>query len=146
MKTHFVMVILIMEVTPPPKTNVDNFKTRNIDKVWFGILITTLISCSLWENWSNWIRHASVNTPQMQNAHFRSSQGQCHNLKMFVNRICCHFGHFMKCNMVLDCFRMYCLTFETYFTVDCTRLLVKNKHQIFNFLDDSFNQTVMEHV
>ena len=31
----------------------------------------------------------------------------------------------MKCNMVLDCFRMYCVTFETYFTVDCTQLLVK---------------------
>ena len=45
----------------------------------------------------------------------------------------------MICNMVLECFRMhmYCVTFKTYFTVDWTQLLVRNKHQIFNFLDDS---------
>ena len=41
---------------------------------------------------------------------------------------------------------MYCMTFEIYLTVDCTQLLVKNKHQIFNLLDDYFNQTAMEHV
>ena len=52
----------------------------------------------------------------------------------------------MICNMVWDCFRMYCMTFEIYFTVDCTHLPVKDKQQIFNFLDEYFNQTVMEHV
>ena len=28
----------------PPKTNCNNFKTRNIDKIWFPTLIATLIS------------------------------------------------------------------------------------------------------
>ena len=29
--------------------------------------------------------------------------------------------------MVLDCFRMYCVTFETYFTVDCTCTVTSQK-------------------
>ena len=44
----------------------------------------------------------------------------------------CHFWHFMKCNMVWDCFRMYCVTFETYFTVDCTQLIVKRQNTRFS--------------
>ena len=67
---------------------------------------------------------------------FQSLQGQCHNFEILIYEICCHFWHFMKCNMVWDCFWVYCVTFETYFTVDCTQLILKNKHQIFNFLDD----------
>ena len=48
--------------------------------------------------------------------------------------------------MVLDCFRVNRMTFETYCTVDCTQLPVKNKQLIFKFFDDSFNQTLMGHV
>ena len=52
-----------------------------------------------------------------------------------MHEICSHFWHFMKCHMVWDCFRMYCVTFETYFTIDCTQLLlVKDKHQFSTFL------------
>ena len=77
---------------------------------------------------------------------FQSSQGQGHNFKILMHEICSHFWYFMKCNMVLDCFRVYYVTFGTYFTVDCTQFLVKNKHEMFNFLDDSFNQSVMGYV
>ena len=84
--------------------------------------------------------------PKCKMVTFQSSQGQCHNFTILMHDIYSHFWHFKKCNMVWDCFRTYWVTFGTYFTVNCTQLLVKSKHQIFNFFDDSFNQTVMEHV
>ena len=43
----FFFINTTQKVSPPPKKKKkknDNFKTRNIDKIWFGTLIATLIS------------------------------------------------------------------------------------------------------
>ena len=56
----------------------------------------------------------------------QSSQGQCHNFKILMHEICCHFGTLWNATWFWIAFGCS-VTFETYFTVDCTQLLVKKQ-------------------